>query len=67
MEGEEYLASRHREVVTEFIEAVVEEWAGDMGQVERNWSILRRICNIRSRRGGFVVLGFYTDELAGLP
>jgi hypothetical protein len=32
-----------------------------------NWSILRRICNIRSRRGGFVVLGFYTDELAGLP
>ena len=36
MEGEEFLASRHRAVVTEFIEAVVEEWACDMGQVERN-------------------------------
>ena len=36
MEGDEFLASRHRAVVTEFIEAVVEEWACDMGQVERN-------------------------------
>ena len=36
MEGDEFLASRQRAVVTEFIEAVVEEWACDMGQVERN-------------------------------
>ena len=36
MEGKEFLASRHRAVVTEFIEAVVEEWAGDMGDLERN-------------------------------
>ena len=36
MEGEEFLASRHRSVVTQFIEAVVEEWACDMGEVERN-------------------------------
>ena len=31
-----FLASAHRRVVDEFICAVVEEWAGDMGQVERN-------------------------------
>ena len=36
MEGEEFLASRHREVVTEFIDAVLGEWACDMGDVERN-------------------------------
>ena len=36
MEGEEFLASRHREVVTEFIDAVLGGWACDMGQVERN-------------------------------
>ena len=36
MEGEEFLASRYREVVDEFIQALLEEWAGDMGQVERN-------------------------------
>ena len=31
-----FLVSAHRRVVDEFICAVVEEWAGDMGQVERN-------------------------------
>ena len=36
MDERGFLASRHREVVDEFICAVVEEWAGDMGQVERN-------------------------------
>ena len=36
MEAKDFLASRHRAVVDEFIEAVVEEWACDMGQVERN-------------------------------
>ena len=36
MDERGFLASRHRAVVDEFIEAVVEEWACDMGQVERN-------------------------------
>ena len=36
METRDYLARQHRRVVDEFICAVVEEWAGDMGQVERN-------------------------------
>ena len=36
MDKREFLATRHRGVVAEFIEAVVEEWACDMGQVERN-------------------------------
>lgn len=36
MEREEFLASRHREVVDEFIGAVLDEVACDMGQVERN-------------------------------
>ena len=36
METREYLARQHRRVVDQFICAVVEEWAGDMGQVERN-------------------------------
>ena len=36
MDEREFLASRHREVVTEFIDAVVEGWAGDMGDLERN-------------------------------
>ena len=36
MEGEEFLASAHRRVVDEFIEAVLGEWACDMGDVERN-------------------------------
>ena len=36
MEGEEFLASAHRLVVAEFIEAVLGEWACDMGDVERN-------------------------------
>ena len=36
MEGEEFLASRHREVVDEFIGAVLDEVACDMGDVERN-------------------------------
>ena len=36
METRDYLARQHLCVVTEFICAVVEEWAGDMGQVERN-------------------------------
>ena len=36
MDEEKFLSSRHRAVVTEFIEAVVEEWACDMGEVERN-------------------------------
>ena len=31
MEAKDFLASRHRAVVDEFIEAVVEEWACDMG------------------------------------
>ena len=37
METREYLARFHRRVVTELIEAVLDEWAGDMGQVERNF------------------------------
>ena len=36
METRDYLARNHRRVVDQFICAVVEEWAGDMGQVERN-------------------------------
>ena len=36
MEGEEFLASAHRRMVAEFIEAVLGEWACDMGDVERN-------------------------------
>ena len=36
METRDFLARHHRRVVAEFICAVVEEWAGDMGQVERN-------------------------------
>ena len=36
METWDLLARHHRRVVDEFIEAVVEEWACDMGQVERN-------------------------------
>ena len=36
MEGEEFLASRHRAVVDEFIGAVLGEWACDMGDLERN-------------------------------
>ena len=36
MDERGFLASRHRAVVDEFIEAMVEEWACDMGQVERN-------------------------------
>ena len=30
------LACHHRRVVTEFIEAVLDEWAGDLADVERN-------------------------------
>ena len=36
MEEGEFLASRHRAVVDEFIEAVLEEWTCDMGDLERN-------------------------------
>ena len=36
METSEFLARHNRRVVDEFICAVVEEWAGDMGQAERN-------------------------------
>ena len=36
METREYLARRHQEVVDEFIEAVLDEMACDMGDLERN-------------------------------
>ena len=36
MEGEEFLASAHSRVVDEFIESVLDEWAGDMGDLARN-------------------------------
>ena len=36
METRDFLARQHRRVVDEFICAVVEGWAGDMGDLERN-------------------------------
>ena len=36
METRDFLARQHRRVVDEFICAVVEEWVGDMGDLERN-------------------------------
>ena len=36
METRDFLARQHRRVVDEFICAVVEEWTGDMGDLERN-------------------------------
>ena len=36
LETREYLARFHRRVVTELIEAVLDEWAGDMGDLARN-------------------------------
>ena len=34
MENSAYLARQHQKVVDEFIAAVVDEWAGDLGDVE---------------------------------
>ena len=36
MDESGFLASAHRRVVGDFIQAVLDEWACDMGDVERN-------------------------------
>ena len=36
MDESGFLASAHRRVVDDFIQAVLDEWACDMGDVERN-------------------------------
>ena len=36
MDESAFLASSHRRVVTEFIQAVLDEWALDLGDMERN-------------------------------
>ena len=73
MDERGFLASRHREVVDEFICAVVEEWACDMGQVERNvlGVVLRQEIETRLVPGLLAVdallMGADAEILARLP
>ena len=68
METREYLARFHRRVVTELIEAVLDEWAGDMGQVERNFLgvVLRQEVETRLVPGLLVVDALLMGADAGM-
>ena len=73
METREYLARRHQEVVDEFIEAVLDEMACDMGDLERNivGVALRQEVETRLVPGLLAVhsllLGVDGETLARLP
>ena len=73
MDERGFLASRHREVVDEFICAVVEEWAGDMGDLERNvlGVVIRQEIETRLVPGLLAVdallMGADVEMLARLP
>ena len=73
METWDFLARHHRRVVTEFIEVVLDEWACDMGDLERNivGVALRQEVETRLVPGLLAVhallLGADAENLARLP
>ena len=63
MDRRDCLAGMHRSVVSDFIEAVVDEWAGDMREVERNieGSLLRSELETKQLPGLTAVLALVME------